>query len=224
MKRSGWRNESYRHYLAAKGIATKYKYYSKFGDFIRTTGNEFDAAQERYYREDPIRTAALLREQRAVSAQERATPLSIDERRAMEATLVSASKTPLAKAKAAWERDANNWQAEKNRLDDELNDIKNNSQEKLLVPVFDKQTSEYKFEIKQQEKGSKREKEKELKLRGEQLAEQRVVLLARQKALNKRELVVPVRRSVFDESRRGVKQGIRELAAERGTYSYGDDS
>jgi hypothetical protein len=78
MTKSGWRNESYRHYLAAKGIATKYKYYSKFGDFLRTAGTELQVGQERYYREEPAKEAARLRMQQAVIAKERETPLSAE--------------------------------------------------------------------------------------------------------------------------------------------------
>lgn len=34
-KPTGWRNEPYRHALAAKGVSTKNNYFSKFGDFVR---------------------------------------------------------------------------------------------------------------------------------------------------------------------------------------------
>ena len=93
MKRSGWRNESYRHYLAAKGIATKYKYYSKFGDFLRTAGNELQAGQEKYYREEPAKEAARLRLQQAVIAKERETPLTLEEQEAMQGSLAAAGKS-----------------------------------------------------------------------------------------------------------------------------------
>jgi hypothetical protein len=93
MTKSGWRNESYRHYLAAKGIATKYKYYSKFGDFLRTTGNELQAGQERYYREEPAKEAARLRMQQAVIAKERETPLDELEQKAMQESLAAAGKS-----------------------------------------------------------------------------------------------------------------------------------
>ena len=93
MKRSGWRNESYRHYLAAKGIATKYKYYSKFGDFLRTTGNELQAGQEKYYREEPAKEAARLRMQQAVFAKERETPLTVEEQKAMQESIARAGKS-----------------------------------------------------------------------------------------------------------------------------------
>ena len=93
MKRSGWRNESYRHYLAAKGIATKYKYYSKFGDFLRTTGSELQAGQEKYYREEPAKEAARLRLQQAVIAKERETPLTVEEQKAMQESIARAGKS-----------------------------------------------------------------------------------------------------------------------------------
>ena len=81
MKRRGWYNEGYRHYLAAKGISTTKKYYSIAGDWIRGTGKELISEKEKYYKGLPAKETAQLAAQRAIIEKEQATPLTEDERK-----------------------------------------------------------------------------------------------------------------------------------------------
>lgn len=81
MKRRGWYNEGYRHYLAAKGISTTKKYYSIAGDWIRGTGKELISEKEKYYKGLPAKETAQLAAQRGIAEKERVTALDEDERK-----------------------------------------------------------------------------------------------------------------------------------------------
>jgi hypothetical protein len=109
MTKSGWRNESYRHYLAAKGIATKYKYYSKFGDFIRDTGDELNREKERYYRTLPAKEAVKLHVQNQIIAKEQITPLSDEERKEVTSRLNQSGRSSLGKQRLELGTEKNKW-------------------------------------------------------------------------------------------------------------------
>ena len=72
--RSGWFKDSYRHYLAAKGISTKKKYYGVFGDLATSTY----AAEDARARARPAAiTRGLAREQLAAATTKQAQQRSI---------------------------------------------------------------------------------------------------------------------------------------------------
>ena len=82
--RRGWFGDNHRHYLAAKGIKTKYnalKYDSKFGDAIRGFGGKVQQYKEEYYRTAPAREAQRESLQLAMEQQRvLAKPLTEEER------------------------------------------------------------------------------------------------------------------------------------------------
>jgi len=133
IRKSGWYNDSYRHYLAAKGISTaRKKYFSAFGNWIRGTGDELIQEKEKYYKQLPSRDAAILRAQQTVIAAERATPLTDVEKRAASLMIGRAGRGPnlqqrrelLDKEKKRWFGDASH-PGEKQKKEAELAAIVN---------------------------------------------------------------------------------------------------
>jgi hypothetical protein len=152
IRKSGWYNDSYRHYLAAKGISTaRKKYFSVFGNWIRDTGDELIQEKEKYYKQLPGRDAAILRAQQTVIAAERATPLTDAETRAASLMIGRAGRGPnlqqrreiLDKEKKRWFGDASH-PGEKQKQEAELAAIVNKLKKEVDAAKKDLQNQQQK--------------------------------------------------------------------------------